>query len=171
MRRSKAFGECGLRARRVAVPLLGAAAASLGAAAAAAAQPAGAAAGTHASRWEYALVVALVFGTPLAMLVCGLVAMRRVSRPLLIVALALLVGGAAIMLRQVLITGPSELMPRFAIPLLATAALLYPLAAIALVRAVAGGDRRLASPVAASRLLIVASVVQLFAPWMLTSGA
>jgi hypothetical protein len=38
------------------------------------------------------------------------------------------------------------------------------------VRASSGSDRRLSSAIAASRLLIVASVIQFFAHWMLTSG-
>ncbi len=167
---SGAIRQGGSRPRRVAASLAGLAAASLVAAAVAAAEPTGGAAGSETALWEYAIGIAVLFALPVALLVCGLFAMRRVSRLLRGVGLALLVAGALVILRQVFRTGLTELMPKFAVPVLVAAALVYPLAAVALVRAAAGSDRRLASAVAASRLLIVAFVVQFFAPWMLTSG-
>ena len=167
---SRCVRGCGSRARRVAAALMGSAVASLGAAAVVMAEPAGEAAGSETALWEYAFGVAVLFALPLALLVCGLLAMRRVSRLLRVVGLALLIAGALAILRHVLRTGVAELMPEFAVPVLAAAAIVYPLAAVALVRASSGSDRRLSSAIAASRLLIVASVIQFFAHWMLTSG-
>ena len=146
---------------------MGPAVASLVAAAVAVAEPVG---GSETAPWEYVLSVGLLFAPPLALLVCGLLAMRQVSHPLRFVGLAVLIAGALVILRQVLRTGLAELIPWFAVPVLVAAALVYPLAAVALVRASSGSDRRLSSAIAASRLLIVASVIQFFAPWMLTSG-
>jgi len=149
---------------------MGPAVTSLGAAAVAVAEPAGGAGGSETAPWEYVLSVALLFAPPLALLVCGLLAMRQVSHLLRFVGLVVLIAGALVILRQVLRTGLAELIPWFAVPVLVAAALVYPLAAVALVRASSGSDRRLSSAIAASRLLIVASVIQFFAPWMLTSG-
>jgi hypothetical protein len=93
-----------------------------------------------------------------------------VSGPLRAAGLALLVAGALIIARQVLRAGAGDLMPGFAIPALGAAVIVYPLAAVALVRAPTRHAGRLASPGAAAALLVAASLVQFAAPWMLTSG-
>lgn len=120
--------------------------------------------------WEYAAFAALVFVPPLALLVCAAVAAGGVSARLRVVGLALLAAGALVLLRQVLRTGIAELMPEFAVPVAAAAAVVYPLAALALIRSVSHQTRRLASPRAAAALLAAAALVQLVGPWMLTSG-
>lgn len=121
--------------------------------------------------WEYAFLVAVLFALPLALLVCGLLALGGVSALLRNAGGALLVLGALVIVRQVVRTGVSDLMPEFAIPALVAAAVVYPLAAIALVRGSSPGTSpRLASPRAAATLFVAASVVQFAAPWMLTSG-
>jgi hypothetical protein len=120
--------------------------------------------------WEYAALAAIAFVLPLALLACACLASGGVSRRLRSVALALLVIGALVLLRQVLRTGVGDLMPPFAIPVLAAAAIVYPLAALALVRSASGRTGRLASASSAVALLGVAALVQFAGPWMLTSG-
>jgi hypothetical protein len=120
--------------------------------------------------WEYAAFAAIAFILPLALLACAVVTAGGVSAPLRVVGLALLAAGALVLLRQVLRTGITELMLEFAIPTLIAAAVVYPLAAIALVRSATRQPRRLASAKAAAGLLAAAALVQFAAPWILISG-
>lgn len=120
--------------------------------------------------WEYAAFAAIVFVLPLALLVCAALAAGGVSASLRLVGLVLLAAGALVLLRQVLRTGIAELMPEFAIPVLVAAAVVYPLAAVVLVRTASRRSGRLASARAAAGLLAAAALVQFAGPWMLTSG-
>jgi hypothetical protein len=122
------------------------------------------------SLWEYAAFAAIVFVLPLALLACAGVASGGVSPRLRIVALVLLVLGALVLLRQVLRTGVGELMLPFAVPVLAAAIIVYPLAALTVVRSASGRAGRLASAPAAVALLAAAALVQFAGPWLLTSG-
>jgi hypothetical protein len=120
--------------------------------------------------WEYVAFAAIVFVVPLALLACAGVASGGVSANLRSVALVLLVVGALVLLRQVLRTGIGELMLPFAVPILVAAVIVYPLAALTVVRSASGrmGRRRSAWPAVA--LLAAASVIQFAGPWMLISG-
>ena len=120
--------------------------------------------------WEYAALAAIAFVLPLALLVCAGLASGGVSPRLRSVALVLLAIGALVLLRQVLRTGVGDLMPLFAIPVLVAAAVLYPLAAVTLLRSAAGRTGRLASASSAIALLAASALVQFAGPWMLTSG-
>ena len=120
--------------------------------------------------WEYAALAAIAFVLPLALLVCAGFASSGVSPRLRSVALVLLAGGALVLLRQVLRTGVGDLMPLFAIPVLVAAVIVYPLAAVTLVRSASGRIGRLASASSAVALLGIAALVQFAGPWMLTSG-
>ncbi len=71
---------------------------------------------------------------------------------------------------QGLNTGVADLMPESAVPALVAAAVVYPLAAVAMVRSASLQSRRLASPRAAAGLLAAAALVQFVGPWTLTSG-
>lgn len=122
------------------------------------------------SLWEYVVFAVIAFALPLALLACGLVASRGVSAPLRTVGLVLLVAGALVIVRQVLRTGVADLMPEFAIPVLVAAAAVYPLAAVALIRAPSPRGRRLTLPRTVAILLVAAAAVQFAAPWLLTSG-
>lgn len=122
------------------------------------------------SLWEYVVFAVIVFALPLALLACGLVASHGVPAPLRTAGLVLLVAGALLIVRQVLRTGVADLMPAFAIPVLAAAAVVYPLAAVALVRASSLRGRHLTSPGAVAILLGAAAAVQFAAPRLLTSG-
>ncbi len=86
--------------------------------------------------WEYAALAAIAFVLPLAFLVCAGIASGGVSPRLRSAGLVLLAVGVLVLLRQVLRTGVGDLMPLFAIPTLVAAAVVYPLAALALVRSV-----------------------------------
>jgi hypothetical protein len=123
-----------------------------------------------AAAWEYAAVLAMAFALPLALLACAGFASGGVSPTLRSVALALLTAGTLVLVRQILRTGVHDLMPLFAVPTLVAAAVLYPLAAIALVRAASGRTGRLATARVAGALLAASALVQFAGPWMLTSG-
>lgn len=117
----------------------------------------------------YALWVALRLVLPGALLCCGLLVMWRVSGLLRVVGLVLLgIGACAIVLAALsgAIRSPTPLNA----PALIAALVVFPLAGIALVRSAAPRGRRLSSAHAASTLLILAAVVQFFAPWLLASG-
>jgi hypothetical protein len=120
--------------------------------------------------WEYAVLAAIAFVLPLALLVCAGFASGGVSPRLRSVALVLLAAGVLVLLRQVLRTGIGDLMPLFAIPALIAAAVLYPLTALTLVRSASGRHGRLTSASAAVILLAASALVQFAGPWMLTSG-
>lgn len=120
--------------------------------------------------WEYAAFATVVFVLPLALLACAGVASGGVSPRLRSVVLALLAVGALILLRQVLRAGAGELMLPFAVPVLVAAAIVYPLAALTVVRSASGRAGRLTSAPAAVVLLAAAALVQFAGPWMLTSG-
>jgi hypothetical protein len=120
--------------------------------------------------WEYAAFAAIAFILPLALLACAALAAGGVSSPLRAVSLALLAAGALVLLRQVLRTGIAELMPEFAVPTLVAAAVVYPLAAIALVRSASRRSRPLASARVAAGLLAAVALVQFAGTWTLTSG-
>jgi hypothetical protein len=120
--------------------------------------------------WEYAAFAAIVFVLPLALLACAGVASSGVTARLRIVTLVLLAVGALVLLRQVLRTGVGELMLPFAVPVLVAAAIVYPLAALAVVRSASGRTGRLTSAPAAVGLLAAAALVQFAGPWLLTSG-
>ena len=114
--------------------------------------------------WEYAVFAAIVFVLPLALLVCAVVAAGGVSAPLRVAGLVLLAAGAIVLVLQVLNTGVADLMPEFAVPALAAAAVVYPLAVVAIVRSASRQSRRLASPRAAAGLLAAAALVQFAGP-------
>ena len=119
---------------------------------------------------DYALWVALRLVLPGALLCCGLLVMWRVSGLLRVVGLVLLgIGACAIVFAALsgAIRSPTPLMNA---PALIAAFVVFPLAGIALVRSAAPRGRRLSSAHAASTLLILAAVVQFFAPWLLASG-
>jgi len=118
----------------------------------------------------YALWIALHFVVPGALLCCGLLAMWRVGPSLRNVGLVLLGVGAAVIVLAVMNTGVDDLMPYFAAPILIAAAIIFPLAGLALLRSAASRAGRLSSAHAASTLLILAAVVQFLAPWFLVSG-
>jgi hypothetical protein len=120
--------------------------------------------------WEYAAFAAIVFVLPFALLACAGVASGGVSPRLRSVALVLLTVGALVLLRQVRRTGVGELMLPFAVPVLVAAAIVYPLAALTVVRAASGRTGRLASARSAVALLAAAALVQFAGPWLLTSG-
>jgi hypothetical protein len=121
--------------------------------------------------WEYVVFAAIVVVLPLALLVSAVIAAGGVSALLRVAGLALLAAGALVLVRQVLRTGVAELMPQFAVPVLAAAAVVYPLAALALVRSASRRSQGLASPRAAAALLATSALVQFVGPWMLTSGS
>lgn len=125
---------------------------------------------TASALWEYAALVAIDFVLPGALLVCAGVASGGVSPRLRSIGLALLALGALVLLRQVLRTGVGELMAPFAIPVLIAAAVVYPLAALSLVRSSSGRSGHLTSASSAVVLLVAAALVQFAGPWMLTSG-
>lgn len=120
--------------------------------------------------WEYTAFAAIVFALPLALLACAGVASRGVSPRLRSVALMLLAVGALVLPRQVLRTGVCELMLPFAVPLLAAAVVVYPLAALTVVRSASGRTGHLTTARSAVALLVVAALVQFAGPWLLTSG-
>jgi len=125
---------------------------------------------TATALWEYAALVAIAFVIPAALLVCAGVASGGISPRLRSIGLVLLALGALVLLRQVLRTGIGELMPMFAIPVLIAAAVVYPLAALTLVRSASGAKGHLTSPRSAVILLAAAALVQFAGQWMLTSG-
>lgn len=107
---------------------------------------------------------------PLALLACAGVASGGVSPQLRSTALVLLVVGALVLLRQVLRTGFGELMVPFAVPILVAVVIVYPLAALTVVRSASGRMGRLTSAWPAVALLAAASIIQFAGPWMLISG-
>jgi hypothetical protein len=120
--------------------------------------------------WEYVAFAAIVFVLPLALLACAGAASGGVSARLRSVALVLLVVGALVLLRQVLRTGAGELLLPIAAPILVAAGIVYPLAALTVVRSASGRIGRLTSAWSAVALLAAASVIQFAGPWMLISG-
>ena len=118
----------------------------------------------------YALWIALHFVLPGALLCCEALAMRHVAAWLRNLGLVLLGVGAVVIILAARSTGVGGLMPSFAAPALISAAVVFPFAGVALVRSAASSVGRISSTHAASTLLILAAVIQFFAPWLLVSG-
>jgi len=119
---------------------------------------------------DYLFIAVVLFALPLAILVCGILTGLGRSRAVRILGIVLLIIGAGVLVGQVLRTGVGDLMLQFAAPLLVAAALVYSLAAIALLHSPSSEGRGLASTKAASGLLMAAALIQFAGPWMLVSG-
>jgi hypothetical protein len=118
----------------------------------------------------YALIVSLRFVLPGALLCCGLLAMRGVAPWMRRTGLVLLGLGAVVIVLAVWGTGVDDLIPYFAAPALIAAAIVLPLAGIALMRSSTSPVGRLGSAHAVSTLVILAAVIQFITPWLLVSG-